>query len=85
MIFFMFLPIIISIVIILYSLKKGFDKNALYISLSVAMLCAMFILKYHNSWIAFLTALTVPFAFVYVLLCLILSLKEDYENRRNNQ
>ncbi len=84
MVIFMLLPIIVSIIIIIYSLKKGFDKNALYISLSIAMVCAMFILKYHNSWIAFFTALTVPFAFIYVLLCLLLSIKEDCKNRRNH-
>ena len=44
-IFFMFLPIIGSLIIFLYALKKGFDKTAFFISASIAMVVAMFMMK----------------------------------------
>ena len=39
--FFMFLPIVASLIILIYALKKGFDRTAFYISAAVAMVIAI--------------------------------------------
>ena len=42
--FFMFLPTVASLIILIYALKKGFDRTAFYISAAVAMVIAMFMM-----------------------------------------
>ena len=39
--FFMFLPIVASLIILIYALKKGFDRTAFYISAAIAMVIAI--------------------------------------------
>lgn len=78
-IFFMLLPIIGSVIILLFALIKGFDKTALALSASIAMVIAMFMLKNDASWYGIMMALTVPLAFSYLVICLFLSLREDRE------
>ncbi len=81
MLLLMLSPIIISVVVLIYALMKGFNKTALIISASVAMVAEMFIMKYYsNSWYAFVFALTVPLAATYVVICLILSIRESRGN-----
>ena len=41
--FFMLLPIVASLIILIYALKKGFDRTAFYIAAATAMVIAMFI------------------------------------------
>ncbi len=79
---FMFAPIVVSVGVLIYALKKGFHKNALYLSAAVSMVAAMFIMKYSGTWYGFFCALTVPMAVTYVLICFFLSLKEDRERKR---
>ncbi|MCI8609419.1 MAG: hypothetical protein HFE73_07225 [Firmicutes bacterium] len=83
MLWIMLSPIIVSVIVLIYALVKGFNKTALVIAASVAMVAEMFIMKYYsNSWYAFLFALTVPLAVTYVLLCLFLSIREHKEDGR---
>ena len=70
-------PIIVSVCVLIYALRKGFNTTALIVSASVAMVSEMFIMKYNDSWYAFLFALTVPLAVTYVVICMYLSVKED--------
>ena len=81
-IFFMFLPIIGSLIIFLYAIKKGFDKTAFFISASIAMVVAMFMMKNDATWYGIMLALTVPLAVSYLVICLILSIKEDRTMKR---
>ena len=60
--FFMFLPIVASLIILIYALKKGFDRTAFYISAAVAMVIAMFMMKHNATWYGLMLALTVPLA-----------------------
>ena len=60
--FFMFLPIVASVVILLYTLKKGFDKTAFFLSAAIAMVIAMFMMKHNATWYGLMLALTVPLA-----------------------
>ena len=60
--FFMFLPIVASLIILIYALKKGFDRTAFYISAAVAMVIAMFMMKHSAPWDGLMVALTVPLA-----------------------
>ena len=75
--FFMFLPIVASLIILIYALKKGFDRTAFYISAAVAMVIAMFMMKHNATWYGLLLALTVPLAVSYLIICLFLSWQED--------
>lgn len=75
-------PIIISVIVLIYALVKGFNKTALIISAAVAMVAEMFIMKYcSDSWYAFFFALTVPLAVTYVLICLFLSIREHRDGQ----
>ena len=71
--FFMFLPIVASVVILLYALKKGFDKTAFFISAAIAMVVAMFMMKHNATWYGLMLALTVPLAVSYLIIWLFLS------------
>lgn len=75
--FFMAAPIIVSVAVLLYALKNGFNKVALYISAAVSMVIAMFIMRNSCTWYALVTALTVPLALCYVLICLGITLLES--------
>ena len=75
--FFMFLPIVASVVILLYALKKGFD-----ISAAIAMVVAMFMMKHNATWYGLMLALTVPLAVSYLIICLFLSWQEDRAMKR---
>ena len=80
MLLIMLAPIIVSVGVLIFALRKGFNKTALIISASVAMVAEMMIMKYNNSWYAFLFALTVPLAACYVVICLYLSVMENRMN-----
>ena len=80
--FFMFLPIVASVVILLYTLKKGFDKKAFFLSAAIAMVIAMFMMKHNATWYGLMLALTVPLAVSYLVICLFLSLQEDRAMKR---
>ena len=80
--FFMFLPIVASVVIVLYALKKGFDKTAYFISAAIAMVVAMFMMKHNATWYGLMLALTVPLAVSYLIICLFLSWQEDRAMKR---
>ncbi len=80
--FFMLLPIAASIIILLYALKKGFDKTAFFLSAAIAMVIAMFMMKHNATWYGILLALTVPLAVSYLIICLFLSLQEDRAMKR---
>ena len=82
---FMFAPIVISIGVLIFAMKKGFNKTALYLSAAVAMVAAMFIMKYNGTWYGFFCALTIPFAATYVLICLFLSIQEDRERKKEGR
>ena len=75
--FFMLLPIVASLIILIYALKKGFDRTAFYISAATAMVIAMFMMKHNATWYGLLLALTVPLAVSYLVICLFLSWQED--------
>ncbi|MGN0712350.1 MAG: hypothetical protein ACI4LJ_01115 [Anaerovoracaceae bacterium] len=77
MLLIMLAPIIVSVGVLIYALRRGFNKTALIVSASVAMVSEMFIMKYNDSWYTFLFALTVPLAVSYVVICMYLSVKED--------
>lgn len=77
MLLIMLAPIIVSVGVLIYALRKGFNKTALIVSAAVAMVSEMFIMKYNDSWYAFLFALTVPLAVSYVVICMYLSVRED--------
>ena len=81
MILILLAPVIVSVGVLIYALRKGFNKTALIISAAVAMVSEMFIMKYNDSWYAFLFALTVPLAVTYVVICMYLSVKEDRERK----
>ncbi len=74
-------PIIASVAVLVYALRHGFNKTALYASAGLAMVITMFAMKYSGTWYSFLMGLTVPFAVAYVLICLYLSVKEDRDGR----
>ena len=80
--FFMFLPIVASLIILIYALKKGFDRTAFYISAAVAMVIAMFMMKHDATWYGLMLALTVPLAVSYLSICLFLSWQEDRQRKR---
>lgn len=80
--FFMFLPIVASLIILIYALKKGFDRTAFYISAAVAMVIAMFMMKHNATWHGLMLALTVPLAVSYLSICLFLSWQEDRQRKR---
>lgn len=75
--FFLLAPIIVSVIVLVYALVKGFNKTAFYFSAAVSMVAAMFIMRYSGTWYGFFCALTIPMAVTYVIICFILSLKED--------
>lgn len=75
--FFMLLPIIAAVIILVFALIRGFDKTALALSLSIAMVIAMFIMKYNGTWYSIIFALTVPLAVSYLIICMFLSMRED--------
>ena len=70
--FFMLLPIVASLIILIYALKTAF-----YISAATAMVIAMFMMKHNATWYGLLLALTVPLAVSYLVICLFLSWQED--------
>ena len=80
--FFMFLPIVASLIILIYALKKGFDRTAFYISAAVAMVIAMFMMKHNATGYGLMLALTVPLAVSYLGICLFLSWQEDRQRKR---
>ena len=80
--FFMLLPIVASLLILLYALKKGFDKTAFFLSAAIAMVIAMFMMEQNATWYGILLALTVPLAVSYLIICLFLSLREDRAMKR---
>jgi hypothetical protein len=74
-------PIVVSVAVLIYALRKGFNKTALVISAAVAMVSEMLVVRYiSDSWYAFLFSLTVPLAVTYVLICLYLSIKANKES-----
>ena len=82
--FFMFLPIVASVIILLYALSKGFDRTAFYVSAAAAMVIAMFMMKHNATWYGVMLALTVPLATSYLVICLFLSWHEDRQRKGKN-
>ena len=80
--FFMFLPIVASLIILIYALKKGFDRTAFYISAAVVSVIAMFMMKHNATCYGLMLALSVPLSVSYLSICLFLSLQEDRQRKR---
>lgn len=74
-----FSPIIISVIVLIYALRRSFNKRALIVSAALTMITEMMMMKNNNSWYVLLFSLTVPLAISYVVICLVLSIMERRE------
>ena len=72
-------PIIISVIVLIYALRKSFNKRALIVSAAMTMITEMMMMKNNDTWYVFLFSLTVPMAASYVIICLVLSVLERIE------
>lgn len=71
----MLLPPAAAVIILIVAIKKGFNKQAFFVSAGVTMLINMFTM-HDATWYGFLCTLTIPLAGIYVMICLGLSIKE---------
>ena len=69
-------PIIISVIVLIFALRKSFNKKALAVSAAITMVVEMLMMKSNDTWYVFLFSLTVPLAVSYVAICLVLSIRE---------
>lgn len=69
------LPPAAAVIILIVAIKKGFNKQAFFVSAGVTMLINMFTM-HDATWYGFLCTLTIPLAGIYVMICLGLSIKE---------
>ena len=74
-------PIIISVIVLIYALRRSFNKRALIVSAAITMVVEMMMMmmKNNDTWYVFLFSLTVPLAVSYVAICLVLSVLERIE------
>lgn len=72
-------PIIISVIVLIYALRRSFNKRALVVSAAITMVVEMLMMKNNDTWYVFLFSLTVPLAVSYVAICLVLSIMERRE------
>ena len=72
-------PIIISVIVLIYALRRSFNKRALIVSAAITMVVEMMMMKNNDTWYVFLFSLTVPLAVSYVAICLVLSIMERRE------
>lgn len=72
------LPPVVSIIVLIIAIKKGFNKSALYISIGITMLINMFAM-HHLTLYGFLCTLTIPLTVIYLIICFFLSISERRE------
>lgn len=71
----MFLPPVAAIIILIVAIKKGFNKEAFFVSAGITMVINMFALNKLTIY-GLLCTLTIPLSAIYVIICLFLSLRE---------
>lgn len=71
---------IIAIIILIVAIRKGFSKQAFFVAAGITMVINMFAIHY-VTWYGLLCTITIPFAAIYVLICLFISIKTHRNNK----
>lgn len=77
---FFLIPPIAAIIVLIVAIKNGFNKQAFFVAAGITMLINMFTM-HDATWYGFLCTLTIPLAGIYVLICLVLSIREHRGGR----
>jgi len=70
-----FLPPALALIAFIAAIKRGFNKAAFFVSAGITMIINMFAI-HSLTWYGLICTLTIPFAGIYIVICLVLSIQE---------